>query len=54
VAIRLTVVASNEAAVCLYDKAGFRTFGREPDATKVGGRYFDDLLMRLPLQSCAE
>ena len=48
-AIRLTVVSSNDAAVRLYEKAGFQTFGREPAATKVGGRYFDELLMRLPL-----
>ncbi len=53
-AIRATVVASNDAAFRLYDKAGFRTFGCEPRALKVSGRYYDELLMRLPLRSSDE
>lgn len=53
-AIRATVVASNDAAFRLYDKAGFRTFGCEPRAPKVSGRYYDELLMRLPLRSSDE
>ena len=48
--IRLTVVASNHAAVRLYASAGFQTFGREPEALKVGNRYHDELLMRLRLR----
>jgi ribosomal protein S18 acetylase RimI-like enzyme len=50
-AIRLAVVASNEAAVRLYARAGFVEFGREPSALKVDGRYHDELLMRLQLPS---
>ena len=53
-AIRATVVASNDAAFRLYDKAGFRTFGCQPRALKVSGRSYDELLMRLPLRSSDE
>lgn len=48
-ALRLTVFASNEAAIGIYRKVGFHTFGREPRAAKFGQRYDDELLMRLPL-----
>lgn len=47
--IRLTVAASNTAAVRLYARAGFRQYGLERRALKVEDRYHDELLMALPL-----
>jgi RimJ/RimL family protein N-acetyltransferase len=47
--LRLTVVTSNAEAVRLYEKAGFRAYGLERRALKVGGRYYDELLMSLRL-----
>ncbi len=49
--IRLTVVTTNKAAVRLYANAGFRRFGLERRALKVDGRYYDELLMALPLRA---
>jgi RimJ/RimL family protein N-acetyltransferase len=37
----LTVTCGNEAATDLYRSAGFTTFGVEPRAIKVAGKYFD-------------
>lgn len=34
----LTVTAGNERAIRLYEGAGFRSFGSEPDAIRVAGR----------------
>jgi ribosomal protein S18 acetylase RimI-like enzyme len=34
----LTVTEGNQAASTLYERAGFRSFGVEPDAIRVGGR----------------
>jgi len=48
--IRLTVMASNAAAHRLYSAAGFEPYGLERRALKVGGDYYDDVLMALPLQ----
>ena len=48
--VRLTVVASNTAAIRLYTRAGFAPYGLERRALKVGDRYHDELLMALPLQ----
>ncbi|GAC1341789.1 MAG: GNAT family N-acetyltransferase [Acetobacteraceae bacterium] len=47
--LQLSVVSSNRAAVALYDRAGFREYGVEPRALKVAGRYYDELLMTLPM-----
>lgn len=47
--VRLTVVASNPAAVRLYTRAGFRQYGLERRALKVGNEYHDELLMALQL-----
>jgi ribosomal protein S18 acetylase RimI-like enzyme len=33
----LTVTEGNQAATALYERAGFRSFGVEPDAIRVGG-----------------
>jgi ribosomal protein S18 acetylase RimI-like enzyme len=47
--VRLTVVASNTAAVRLYTRAGFEQYGLERRALKVRDDYYDDLLMALRL-----
>lgn len=43
--INLAVVASNEKAVNLYKKLGFKEYGLEKDSLFVNGKYFDDYLM---------
>lgn len=48
--VRLAVVASNTAAVRLYARLGFRRYGLEPRALRVGDRYHDELLMALRLR----
>ena len=47
--IKLTVNPIQEAAVHLYSSLGFRKFGREQRALKIGDRYFDEdhLVLRL-------
>jgi GNAT superfamily N-acetyltransferase len=45
----LTVVASNTAACRRYSAAGFKEYGLERRALKVGSEYYDELLMALPL-----
>jgi RimJ/RimL family protein N-acetyltransferase len=47
--ICLTVVASNAAARRLYTAAGFREYGLERRALKVGSEYYDEVLMALRL-----
>jgi len=47
--VRLTVVASNTAAIRLYTRAGFEQYGLERRALKVGEHYHDELLMTLQL-----
>ena len=47
--ICLTVVASNVAACRLYSAAGFKEYGQERRALKVGSEYYDEMLMALPL-----
>ena len=37
----LTVTQTNDAARSLYESEGFRSFGVEPRAIRVGGRYYD-------------
>jgi len=46
----LTVVASNAAANRLYSAAGFREYGLERRALRVGSEFYDDVLMALPLK----
>ena len=43
--VKLTVVADNAAAIALYRKLGFETYGLEQRALKTANRYFDEMLM---------
>lgn len=43
--VHLCVAAANEAALRLYRKAGFETYGTEPRYLYVDGRYTDEHLM---------
>ena len=45
--VHLTVVADNRAAIGLYERYGFRTYGREPRSLKTDGVYSDESLMVL-------
>lgn len=48
--LSLTVVASNAAACRLYSTAGFKPYGLERRALKVGSEYYDEVLMALSLR----
>lgn len=48
--LRLTVEAENGAALRLYESLGFRAYGRERRALKIGDRYHDEVLMELALK----
>lgn len=43
--VRLTVVATNKAAVRLYERAGFEQYGLERQALKIDHDYYDEVLM---------
>jgi len=45
--VKLTVNPAQIAATRLYSSLGFQRFGREPDAFKVGDRFFDEDYMIL-------
>ena len=45
--ILLTVVADNRPAIALYERFGFRPYGREPRSLKTSGDYADEMLMVL-------
>jgi ribosomal protein S18 acetylase RimI-like enzyme len=47
--LNLTVAASNERAVRLYESEGFRVFSRETDAFRNGTLSVDELTMSLAL-----
>lgn len=47
--VLLTVAASNIAARDLYKNFGFKEYGLEHRALKIDGRYYDEVLMALPL-----
>jgi RimJ/RimL family protein N-acetyltransferase len=45
--LHLTCVTSNSKAIRLYEKHGFRIYGTEPRALKVGDVFYDEHLMAL-------
>lgn len=45
--ILLTVATDNKAAIHLYEKLGFQTYGIEVKALKDKGKYIDEVLMKL-------
>lgn len=45
--VTLTVVTSNQSALKLYESLGFVSYGIEPRALKIEGRYYDEALMVL-------
>lgn len=47
--LHLTCVTSNVGALALYQKQGFKVYGTEPRALKIGNDYFDEHLMVLDL-----
>lgn len=51
VVLRTAVVVGNDAARRVYLAAGFRSFGIEPRALCVGGRYFDEDMLSLDLDA---
>jgi ribosomal protein S18 acetylase RimI-like enzyme len=48
--LQLSVITSQPAARALYQSLGFRSFGVDPEALCVGGKYFDEEYMSLPVQ----
>lgn len=48
--VLLRVTASNHQAIRLYEAAGFRPFGTEPDANRVGDRYIAVANMWCPVK----
>ncbi len=47
--LHLTCVTSNLGAVAFYQKQGFKIYGTEPHALKMGDTFFDEYLMILEL-----
>jgi RimJ/RimL family protein N-acetyltransferase len=47
--IHLNVNVDNPRAASLYRSMGFEAYGREPDAMRVAGKYYDEDLMLLRL-----
>ena len=45
--VQLSVIASNQTAIKLYEKLGFKTFGVQPRYFNVGGTYMDQQFMQL-------
>ena len=43
--LHLTVVTTNIAAICMYEKNGFRIYGTEPRSLKINDRFYDEHFM---------
>ena len=43
--IILTVNAENKRAIALYERHGFRPYGKIPRSLKTGGKYYDEIEM---------
>ena len=50
--VKLSVTASHESAVHLYQSVGFDGVGREPRALQIANEYFDELIM-VRVMDCA-
>ncbi len=48
--VELSVTVGNTAAEALYRSCGFETYGVEPNALKIGDRYYDEANMQLDLR----
>jgi ribosomal protein S18 acetylase RimI-like enzyme len=49
--VALTVTAENARAIRLYERFGFREYGRIPRSIFFEGRYYDDLEMIRPVSA---
>jgi ribosomal protein S18 acetylase RimI-like enzyme len=47
--VNLSVNATNDSAIRLYESFGFSSFGREPEAMLINGVLYDEIHMRLSL-----
>jgi ribosomal protein S18 acetylase RimI-like enzyme len=47
--VRLAVVEGNRPALHLYERAGFKVYGREEAALRVAGKYYAELFLALRL-----
>ncbi len=52
--ISLSVTATQSAAIHLYRSLGFQSFGREPRALRISGRFIDEEYMVLRLKPANE
>lgn len=52
--INLTVFVPNVPAVALYESLGFVSYGKEPEAVFLGGRYYDGRQMTLVLEGAGK
>jgi ribosomal protein S18 acetylase RimI-like enzyme len=43
--VHLSVVAGNDAALALYERLGFVSYGLEPRSLRIGARFYDEHLM---------
>lgn len=48
---KLGVAVVNEPAIRCYERCGFKTYGTEPRAVLVDGRYYDEYLMFIDLDA---
>ena len=51
VILRLAVVAINKSAIRCYERCGFITYGTEPRSLFYEGKYYDEYLMSMDLDS---
>jgi RimJ/RimL family protein N-acetyltransferase len=47
--VKLGVITTNAAAIAVYQRCGFRTYGTEPQAIFYDGVYYDEMLMARPV-----